>query len=132
VRTLIALVPIFLLLWQAQDANACRCKEPSLRQAYDNADVVAVVHLEEVTPGEVTRARAKVERAWKSSLPESVEIVTGEDCRYPLAKGETYLLYLKRGDGDELGTYQCRGNKSSSKSAPSVRWLNKHDKKNRS
>lgn len=47
---------------------------------------------------------------------------------YPLAKGSTYLLYLRRNAAGEYGTYRCRGNLSHSESADRMLWLNQHGK----
>ena len=123
---------VFLLMaaiWPMQ-ASACRCKEPSLRGAYANADAVAIVRIKSVTvlPGEITRADAVVIQSWKISLPQEFNVFTGEDCAYPLGKGSSYLLYLKRGKDGEFGTYSCRGNRVDVEAASRIKWLNRHAK----
>lgn len=123
---------LFLLcaaLWPLQ-ATACRCQEPGPSAAYKRADAVADIRIDEVSvlEGDITQARAEVLQSWKSVLPRSLSVYTGEDCMYPLAKGNRYLLYLKRDDQGRFGTYVCRGNLDHSRSANRVRWLNKHGK----
>ncbi len=128
-RVLIAAL-LAVLVWPAL-AIACRCNEPTMSQAYARADAVAMVSIEAISqlPGDITCAKGVVTQSWKSTLPESLTIFTGEDCSYRLNKGGTYLLYLKRNKDGEFGTYRCRGNKSEAESAAPVRWLNRHGKR---
>ena len=127
-RTTILLL-LLTSLWSLQ-AVACRCKDPDPHSAYANADAVAVIRINDVTvlQGEITRADGEVLQAWKSALPSSLNIFTGEDCMYPLTKGITYLLYLRRSAEGEYGTYRCRGNLSQTESADRMRWLDQHGK----
>ena len=113
-------------LWPVR-VSACRCQEPSPQSAYAHADAVAMVRVEEVSnlPDEVSLAGVDVLQAWKSELPKALSIFTGEDCAYPLKKGRTYLLYLRRSKEGEFGTYRCRGNRSQAASVDRVRWLNR-------
>lgn len=120
---------LFAVLWPVQ-ASACRCKEPSLRVAYANADAVAMVRIKSVAvlPGEITRADTTVIQSWKIALPQVSSVFTGEDCAYPLEKGSTYLLYLKQGKDGSFGTYLCRGNRVDGEAARNIRWLNRYGK----
>lgn len=116
-------------LWSAQ-VLACRCVEPGPRSAYTRADAVAMVHVKEVAelPGDVVRVEGEVTQSWKSQLPNALKVFTGEDCKYSLAKGGSYLLYLKRGVDGEFGTYMCRGNLPEAEAKNRLRWLDRHGK----
>ena len=111
-----------------QPAFACRCVEPSLQYAYKHADAVGKIRINDVSvpssDGSVT-AQGEILKAWKANLPLHIQIVTGEDCAYPLKAHETYILYLSKG-GASWGTYKCRGNRSLRRSGDTIRWLNKY------
>jgi hypothetical protein len=107
------------------NAWACRCTETSPRYSYDTADAVAVVRIEEVAvlADGALRAKATVVQTWKSALPGSIQVFTGDDCAYPLDRGGTHLLYLRRSKSGELGTYRCWGNRPEGDAARSLQWL---------
>jgi hypothetical protein len=121
------LVVALSCLWSVQ-AMACRCVEPGPRDAYARADMIVLATITELAEmaGDVARAKSEVHQSWKSESPKELSILTGEDCRYPFAKGETYLLYVKRGDNGEFGTYICRGNLPEAKAKSRLRWLDRH------
>src|SRR4051812_42233515 len=108
------LLPMLAFSVCLRPAVACRCTEPSLGSAYKRADSIAQVRIEKVFPpssdGTMT-VQGEVVSTWKASLPTRIEIVTGDDCLYPLKAGETYILYLSKGAGS-WGTYKCRGNRA--------------------
>jgi hypothetical protein len=116
-----------LLLFCRIPVLGCRCTEPSLKAAYDRADAVGKIRIEQASApsadGTVT-AQAEVLGSWKTNLPPQIRIVTGEDCAYSLQPGETYILYLSKGD-DVWGTYKCRGNRLAKEAAGTVQWLNR-------
>ncbi len=121
-------VPILAFAAWAQPVLGCRCIEPSLQGAYKRADSVAQVRIDKVSApssdGTVT-AQGEILKTWKANLPSHVEIITGEDCAYPLKAQETYILYLSKGNAS-WGTYRCRGNRRMEKAADTIRWLNRY------
>ncbi|MGI8743138.1 MAG: hypothetical protein ACR2NN_11330 [Bryobacteraceae bacterium] len=121
-------LPILAFAIYVEPALGCRCTEPSLPSAYKRADSVAQVRIDKVSPsssdGTVT-AQGEIVTAWKTSLPPHVEIVTGEDCAYPLKAQGTYILYLSKGD-TAWGTYKCRGNRALGEADRTVRWLKRY------
>jgi hypothetical protein len=126
---LVALVlPILAFATCLQPALGCRCIEPSLQNAYKRADSIAQVRIDKVSvpssDGTVI-AQGEIVTTWKMSLPSRVEIVTGEDCAYPLKAQETYILYLSKGE-TSWGTYKCRGNRSLGEAGRTVRWLKRY------
>jgi hypothetical protein len=118
---------LFTAFWPWQ-VFACRCEEPGPRTAYARADSVVMFKVTTVAtlPGDVTRADGEVLQAWKSSVPRALSIYSGEDCLYPMTRGATYLLYLKRSKEGEYGTYRCRGNRDQAKAADRIHWLDSH------
>jgi hypothetical protein len=113
------------------EAWACRCKEPTLYTAYARANAVAMVQVKEVitlTDG-VVRVTGETLQSWKSDVPQSFHVFTGDDCMYALERNSIYLLYLTRGKGDDFGTYRCRGNRHESEAADSLLWLTRYGKR---
>lgn len=121
-------LPILAFATYLQPALGCRCIEPSLQSAYKRADSIAQVRIDKVSvpssDGTVI-AQGETVTTWKTSLPSHVEIVTGEDCAYPLKAQETYILYLSKGE-TSWGTYKCRGNRSLREAGRTVRWLKRY------
>ena len=123
-----ALLAIMAFAVAPTSAQACRCTEPSASLAYSRADAVARVIIRNVSPPSADgtfRADAEVSNSWKRRLPSSVQIITGEDCAYPLAFGGQYILYLF-GKNPPYGTYRCRGNREFPQAADVQRWLERH------
>jgi hypothetical protein len=121
-------LPIVAFAMSLRPALGCRCIEPSLQSAYKRADSIAQVRIDKVSAptsdGTVT-AQGEVLTTWKVSLPLHIEIVTGEDCAYPLKAQKIYILYLSKGD-TSWGTYKCRGNRSLREAGQTLRWLNRY------
>jgi hypothetical protein len=122
-----------LTLGPIKSALACRCSEPGPEAAYHRADVVALVQVSEVgspSADGVIRATGSVQKAWKSTIPATIHIVTGEDCAFHLAPDRTYLLYFAAGT-DEFGTYRCRGNHEVMNARPILHWLELYGRRTR-
>ncbi len=117
-----------LLLTSPGPACGCRCVEPKLKTAYARADAIALVRITRVSQSSedgTISANADVLDSWKAKLPPHVVVVSGEDCAYPFADQETYLLYLSRGT-DSWGTFKCRGNRLRKDAEPALQWLRRH------
>jgi len=121
-------VIVILLVCCSASAFGCRCTEPTLADSYARADAVAKVRIQLVSQPSAdgtVNAEGEVLDSWKVKLPAQIKIVTGEDCAYPLQSGETYILYLNKGDGT-WGTYKCRGNRSAKQAGRTLHWLQLH------
>ncbi|MDR2155978.1 MAG: hypothetical protein LBE78_13315 [Burkholderiaceae bacterium] len=77
---------------------ACRCKEPALQDAYMRADAITMVQIKEISAlaDGVVRVYGEALQSWKSDLPHSLNIFTGDNCIYEMKKDAIYLLYLTR------------------------------------
>jgi hypothetical protein len=127
-RRIVLLLAILAFLLHVQPAQACRCLEPSPRNAYKRADSVAQVRIDIVSapsPDGTVTAQGEIIANWKKKLPSRIDIVTGEDCAYPLKARETYILFLSKGSAS-WGTYKCRGNRVLREAGETVRRLQRY------
>jgi hypothetical protein len=98
----------------SQQALACRCREPSIPTAFVRADAVAVGVISEVRdlrPGD-TRLAVSIEKSWKGSLANSIQVETGTTCKLAAQTGERYLLFLRRNRDGSYYTRKCMGDRS--------------------
>jgi hypothetical protein len=109
-------------------AAACRCVEPTVRQAYRRADLVVVATVEGVerTKDDVLKATVSIKRGWKTAPPSRLTFVSGEDCSYEVKVGEQHLLFLYKASDGTYGTIRCRGSKAIPAAGNSLAWLNRH------
>ena len=115
--------------WAPSAAQACRCVEPTIKQAYRRADLVVVATIDAVDrSGDTMKARATVSDAWKAPAPTTITFLSGENCVYDVEVGQKHLLFLYTGDGGVYGTVRCRGSRPLAKAKESIAWLKRHGK----
>ncbi|MFN0061886.1 MAG: hypothetical protein ACKVPX_05140 [Myxococcaceae bacterium] len=124
----IALVLMFIGLFTAPSAWACRCANalaPNVAYKRAHAVVLGSVVLLEPTPHRArgSRATVVVSKFWKKSVPKRLLVETGDLCHFRWQKGERYLLYLHQERGREYLTTRCMGNLLEKDAATALAWL---------
>lgn len=119
---------VFLLL-VPQLAIACRCTEPSIESAYNQADIVLRAKVEDVVEaptGEGLTAILDISQSWKKSTKARAIVNTLTDCYYPFEKGKEYIVFVTIDPTGFYSTGKCNGNKSVTEAGALIQWLNQH------
>jgi hypothetical protein len=98
----------------AESAFACRCIEPSPRQAYRSAQSVAygkVVSVRRDNEGADIIYVLEVAESWKRRVEPQITIHSGTTCSFEANVGEKYVVFLKQYKPDIYDTTMCMGNR---------------------
>ena len=114
---------------EANEASACRCREPMVGTAYRRAALVVLAETVAVRSRPEIQGQTvivRVHNAWKEDSPEELTIVTGSDCAYMMKLGEKHLLFLSPAEGDSFTTGKCMGDRAAGDAKSSLSWLRRH------
>jgi hypothetical protein len=106
-------------------ATACRCVEPGLGAAYNEAEGVALATVESIerrSDFDVSYTLA-VSQAWKRPLGERLTIVSRGTCIYRAEVGHKYLLYLRSYERGGYQTGRCMGNAPETNASRALNFL---------
>ncbi len=116
---------VFLSLATTQ-AYACRCKQPSMQEAYDASALVVQANVSDfatMPSGEGNVAILKVKQAWKKQAPGKISVISLTNCHYSWEVAKEYIVFLMEESNGMYSTDRCMGNLSSESSEDAVKWL---------
>jgi hypothetical protein len=120
---------------QGSHAEACRCREPTIQQAYRRAELIVYGTVVDVTSragADRLHVTLEVGKVWKGSADPTIAVTSGSNCRFEPARGRAALLYLVRSATGEWTTGRCMGNSVGEAASARVPWLDQHAKNARS
>lgn len=94
-------------------ADACRCREPSLADAFSHSQAVIVGRVAQVRDVDQMRTviGIEVERSWKTAPRSRIEVDTGTTCRIPAMVGQRYLMFLRKDGSGRYYSNRCMGDR---------------------
>jgi len=107
-------------------ALACRCTEPSPRQAYRAAESVVygkVLSAKSDNDGADTSYVIDVVESWKQPVEVQITVHTSTSCAFAAKIGEGYVLFLKQPSQGAYETAMCMGNRSERASRALLKFL---------
>jgi hypothetical protein len=113
----------------ANDASACRCKEPPPERAYRDSAAVVRARVTKFVPapeGEGGTAILSVLKAWKKDVPTELAVTTLTSCAYPFQEQHDYVLFLVQDHAVLYSTGRCLGNQTLDEAKGLLDWLRKH------
>src|SRR5690606_7487851 len=124
-----------LAICSATDAIACRCNNPGVEEALENADLAVIGTVAEQAPlagEEGTVAIVAIEQHWsghstKGKQPaRKIGVISITNCHFSWTKETRYLTSLTRDDHGLYSTIRCHGNRPASEAGKDIEWLKQH------
>jgi hypothetical protein len=115
--SLAVIVFALVLFSPAGAASACTCTDPSVKDAFVQAEVVFVGAVSDLGLDYSKHERVtgfSVQRVFKGAVPERIRVVsalTEAACGYPFARGTSYLVFTRTISGRAF-TWLCAGNRT--------------------
>jgi len=117
VPSLTAIVFALVLLSRAGVASACTCKDPSIKEAFTQAETVFVGAVSDLGLDYSKHERVtdfSVQRVFKGAVPKRIRVVSALDesaCGYSFARSTVYLVFTLNISGRPF-TWLCAGNRA--------------------
>lgn len=106
-------------------AWACRCREPSPRQALSQAEAAILAEIESVeqAPEQSVVYTVRVDDSWKAPLSGRIRVRSGGTCIYQVQPGRRYVLFLRPFVPGLPQTSVCMGNRPEEQADATLRLL---------
>ena len=107
----------FVPLGRACVASACTCTDPTLKEAFKQAETVFVGAVSDLGLDYSKHERITgftVQRVFKGAVPEHIRVVSALDeaaCGYSFARGTAYVVFTRTISGRPF-TSLCAGNRA--------------------
>jgi hypothetical protein len=110
----------------ANTALACRCQQPAVSDAYNDAALVVharVTDIVTVPSGEGSTAILEIKKAWKAASPARIAAISLTNCHFPWDKQKEYIIYLTEEPNGLYSTDKCKGNQQIDDYPEIIKWL---------
>lgn len=138
-KTLTTLTPtlaltLALLTLPTQQALACSCREGTIADQFENANLVLtakVLATKKQKNDDWMNVLVTLEPklVWKGDAEEKLQLTTADNsaaCGYGFEKKKEYLVFVHKDEKGELHSSLCSGNELASRAKESIDWLNKN------
>lgn len=115
-----------LLSLTTTHAYACRCKQPSIQEAYDAAALVVQADVSDfasLPSGRGNVAILKIKQAWKGQALDKISVVSLTNCHFSWEVDKEYIVFLYEEPNGMYSTNKCMRNVSGKKAESAVKWL---------
>ncbi len=120
---------VLICMLSATSAIACRCKQPSLEDAYKNASLVVHASVKDVVTmpsGEGNTTILEIKNAWKAMSPARLAVISLTNCHYIWENQQEYIIFLTEEPNGMYSTDRCRANNKIDSKPDMLEWLNKN------